>query len=326
MKEIIKDLSFLELFVLNTLVYFDIFDYPLTLLEIDSYLYTGGMDIQPVTLDDIRKTLEESEKLRKIIATRDGFYFLNGRDKIIQTRLERYNLAEEKFKIARRALSLIKFLPFVKLVAVCNNLAYKNARQESDIDFFVVSGKNRLYLTRLLVTAAVSLLGLRRHKSKISNRICLSFYASEENLDFSGIKITAEDVYLCFWLATLWPAYQRENSYQTFCEKNLWLKKSLPNFEPLVVGHRYRVEDRGFNKFIYRGKELILKKRLGDFFEAMAKKLQMKIMVQKKKDLAILRDNKVIISETMLKFHENDRRLSYQQEFERRRLEILNNL
>ncbi len=326
MKEIIKDLSFLELFVLNTIIYFDIFDYPLTVNEIYTNLYTGGMDVSPFSLVEIDSVLLQSEQLKKILATSCGFYFLKGRQEIIKTRLERYNLADRKFKIAMWAIWILKFLPFIKMIAVCNNLSYQNARAQSDIDFFIITAKNRLYFTRFFVTAAVSLMGIRRHGQKITNRICLSFYTTEEDMDFSKLPIAAEDVYLTFWLAMLWPSYVREDFYQKFLDKNIWLKKYLPNFTPIKISYRYRVDDRAFNKFIYQTRDFFYGGLFGDILEKILKKIQQKKMSQRKKDLAVVGDSKVIISDTMLKFHENDRRLQYLQEFEKKRLEIMNKL
>ena len=240
--------------------------------------------------------------------------------------MERYNLADKKFKIAKRAIWILKFLPFIKMIAVCNNLAYQNAKAESDIDFFIITAKNRLYCTRFFITALLSLIGIRRHNQKITNRICLSFYTTEANMDFSNLPIAAEDIYLTFWVSTLWPCYVRENFYQKLLDKNSWLKKYLPNFTPLKIGYRYRVEDGAVNNFIYQAKEFILKGHLGNILEKIFKKVQLKKMSQKKKDLAVVGDSKVIISDTMLKFHENDRRLQYLQEFEKKRLEILSKL
>lgn len=321
MQEIKKDLSFLELFVLNTIIYFDIFDYPLTVSEIYTYLYTGGMDVPPFSLEEVDNVLQQSEALKKILTTSSGFYFLKGRQEIIKTRLERYNLADKKFKIALRAIWLLKFFPFIKMVAVCNNLAYQNARAESDIDFFIITAKNRLYFTRFWATLFLSLLGLRG--KKITNRICLSFFTTEENMDFSKLPIAAEDVYLTFWMATLWPTYAREDFYEKFLDKNLWLKKYLPNFAPIKIGYRYRVDDGAFNKFIYQAREFIYGGFLGNQLEKLFKKIQLKKMSQNKKDMAVVGDSKVIISDTMVKLHENDRRLQYLQEFEKKRAELL---
>ena len=170
------DLSFIELFILNTIVYFDLFDYPLTLNEIHVNLYTGGMEGPALTLAEIEECLQNSPKLKKIIATQSGFYFLKKRKEIIQTRLERYNLADKKFQIALRAVRIFKYLPFIKLVAVCNNLGYANAREESDIDLFVITAKNRLWFVRFFLIAIIYALGLRPPKAKVKDKICLSYY------------------------------------------------------------------------------------------------------------------------------------------------------
>ncbi|MBN1325561.1 hypothetical protein JW977_01075 [Candidatus Falkowbacteria bacterium] len=324
MNEQKKDLSFLELFVLNTIIYFDIFDYPLTVNEIYYYLYTGGMDVMPFSSQEIDDILVTSEKLRKVITTQSGFYFLKGRREIVEIRLERYNIADKKFRIAKKAIWFLKFLPFIKMIAVCNNLGYQNAKPESDIDFFIITAKNRIYLVRFCVSVLLSLLRFRGENK--TDRICLSFYTTEDNMDFSNLPIVAEDIYLTFWLATLWPIYVRENFCQKFLEKNVWLKKYLPHFMPIKIGYRYRVDDTSWSKFIYGAKELIAGGFIGNFLEKITKKIQLKKMSQRKKDMAVVGNSKVIISDIMLKFHENDRRLEYLQKFERKRLEIINKL
>jgi len=320
------NLNYLELFILNTLIYFDLFDYPLTLNEIYIYLFTGGMEGSSFSLAEIEECLKSSAKLKKIIATKRGFYFLKKRENTIKFRAERYNLADKKFKLALRAIKFFKFLPFIKLAAVCNNLAYGNAQKESDIDFFIITSKNRIWQTRFWAIILISLLGLRPPKNKAKDKICLSFHITEDNLDLSKIKISSEDIYLIFWLATLWPVYERDNFYAKFIEANSWLKKYLPNWQPVVSGLRRRIEDNWYNKFIYQVKEFFWGGFLGNWLENFLKQIQLKLMAQKKKDLAILGDNRVIISDSMLKFHENDRRLEFQDKFEKKRVELVKNL
>jgi len=320
------NLNYLELFILNTLIYFDLFDYPLTLNEIYIYLFTGGMEGSSFSLAEIEECLKTSAKLKKTITTKRGFYFLKKRADILLARQERYNLADKKFKLALRAIKFFKFLPFIKLIAVCNNLAYSNAQKESDIDFFIITSKNRIWQTRFWAIILISLLGLRPPKDKAKDKICLSFYITEDNLDLSKIKISAEDIYLVFWLATLWPVYERDNFYQKLIESNSWLKKYLPNLQPIWPSLRRRIEDNRFNSFIYKCKEFILGSIIGNWLENFLKQIQLKLMAQKKKDLAILEDKRVIISDLMLKFHENDRRLEYQEKFEKKRIELVENL
>ena len=320
------NLNYLELFILNTIIYFDLFDYPLTLNEIYTHLFTGGMVGSNYSLTEIASELKTNPKLNKIIATERGFYFLQNRQKIIQTRLGRYVLAEKKWKIALWAGRIFKYLPFVKLIAVCNSLAYNNAKISSDIDFFIVTAKNRIWQTRLFLIFTIAVLGLRPPKNKQPDKICLSFYLAEDDLDLTKIKIASEDIYLVFWLATLLPIYMRDEMYDQLIAANPWLNKYLPNWQPVKPSLRRRIEDNKFSKFVYQAREFILQSWLGDWLENLARQLQIKHMSQKKKDLAVLGDKRVIISDTILKFHENDRRAEYQEKFEKKREELLKNI
>ena len=323
MTAITKDLSFLELFIINTICYFDIFDYPLTLNEIYNFLYTGGMSGGQYSLAEIEDNLQNNSKLKKIITTQGGFYFLKNRQTIIEARLQRYNIAEHKFRVALRAIKFLKFFPFIKLVAVCNNLSYLNARQESDIDLFIITSKKRLYLIRFFITLLISLMGIRRYGQKISDRLCLSFYITEDNLDLNQIKIAPDDIYLVYWLATLFPIYQRDDFHDNFLQANDWFNKYLPNYQAKKISYRYQVNDTKFSSFIYKSKEFICQNFLGDWLEKLTKYLQHKKMSQNKKDVLVREKNWVIINDQMLKFHEKDRRLQYLNQFEQKRKDLI---
>lgn len=317
------NLNYLELFIINTIIYFDLFDYPLSLAEIYQYLYTEGMQGGNFSLDDIQECFNSSETIKRLVAAERGFYFLKGRQEIINIRLERYKLAESKYKLALRAINIYKFLPFLKLIAVCNSLSYNNAKEGSDIDLFVVTAKDRIWMTRLSMMIITLFLGLRPPKDKVKDKICLSFYVTDDNLDLSKIKIAKDDIYLDFWLASLQPIYQRGNFYDKLLGENLWLKKYFPNFLPKELGVRLRIEDTSFSKAVVETKEYMLDGQLGDWLESKVKKLQRKMMSQKKKDMAVIGDNRVIINDQMLKFHETDRRLEYLEKFETKREELL---
>jgi hypothetical protein len=322
----LKDLSFLELFIINTIVYFDIFDQPLTLAEIYNYLYTGGMSGGDCSLAELKDNLNNNDKLKKIITTKSGFYFLKNRQEIIETRLERYNLTDQKFKIAQKGLRMMKYIPFIKLIAVCNNLAYFNANKDSDIDLFIITRKKRIWLARFALVILIAILGLRPPKSKAKDKLCLSFYITEDDLDISKVKAAPDDIYLVYWLATLLPVYQREDFYNKLITNNNWLKKYLPNWQPNQIGYRYRVEDNKFNRFVYKSKEFVWGSFLGNPLEKLAKLTQLKKISQKKKDLAIHDDTRVIINDCMLKFHETDRRLEYLDKFEKKRKELIDQI
>lgn len=306
-----KSFTAQEIAILKTLAYFDIFDYPLTLVEIHKWLYRPQAACR---LSEISRALE-GENLKGRVENSRGFYFFPGRKEIIATRLTRYRLAEKKFRIARKAAWWLRGLPFLKMIAVCNNVGYNNAAPKSDIDFFIVIRQGRLYLTRFLVTLAVSWLGRRRHGKKIANRVCLSFYITDGHLNLADIALGPKDIYLVYWLATLAPIYG-QNVYQEFLAANGWLKDYLPNFYPAALTGRRKIEDRPLIKLGRNFKEKIFGGFFGDGLERLAKRLQLDKM--KKNSFFAENDLKVVISDTRLKFHENDRRREYQEAWERR--------
>lgn len=311
----------LEQSILSALCYFDVFDYPLTLLEIWQWLFDLDGQSQAYNLVQVGEALKDTSLTRRVSSS-NGLYFLNGREEIVTKRLNRYAIAGEKNQIARRGARALSFLPFVKLVCVCNHSGNNNTRRDSDIDLFIVTTPNRLYLTRFLVTIALSVLRLRRHGKKVTDRLCLSFYASEDDLEFDKLKIGQQDSYLVYWIANLFPIYDR-GGYDKFLEKNKWIKKSLPNHLPKDGSFWRRVSDSRWSKASVSFFEIFLSGFLGNYLEVIMRKAQLLKMSSNKKSLAVENDTRVVISNTMLKFHENDRRKMYQNDFEKKIAEII---
>lgn len=311
----------LEQAIIATICYFDLFDYPLTLLELSEWLFICQPPKAKTDLTIILQALEESSVLSVKIKSQDGFYFLAGRESIIVTRLARYALTNFKNKIALRGAAILRFLPFIKLVGLCNNAGYNNIRADSDIDLFIITANRRLFTARFLITLVLSLWRLRRHGRHITNRLCLSFYASEDSLDFSKIKIAEPDIYLVYWIANLFPLYDQA-VYEKFLAQNKWIKDYLPNFLPKAGSCKRRSKDNPLAHLSARFLAYLLDGYLGDLVELFLKKIQFIKMSQNKHSLAQAGDSRVVISDTMLKFHENDRRLSYQNNFQAKLKEI----
>ena len=298
--------NLLEKAILKTLAFFDIFDYPLTLVEIYKWLYQPDKNYQ---LSDVSQFLD-SENLKDKISDKNGFYFLKGRERIIQTRLERHQLAEKKFKIVLRTVKRLRWLVFVKMIAVCNTAGYNNAMAKSDIDFFIIIKSGRLWWSRLVIILLTQLLGLRRHNKKIANRICLSFYITEDHLNLSNIALPPADPYLVYWLATLAPIYDL-NQANDFWQANNWLKGYLPNFYRPVLNNRRFVTDGWPRRIFKKINSRILTGPVGSWLEKVAEFIQLEKIKKNISSIASQPDTRVIIADDILKFHETDRREEY---------------
>ncbi len=273
-----------------TIAYFDQFDFPLTKEELERWKF-GFSDLDKM---DINSDLE--------VNLDQGFYFLKGREEIIDIRKQRYIIADKKFTRALKFARLFRMLPSVCMIAICNTLAFSNARETSDIDFFIVTKPGSIWLTRFWLQFFLRLFRLRPHDHGISiqDALCLSFFTTTENLDFTDLQIQKPDIYLALWLSQLVTVYDPDNIYQKIWDQNSWIKDVLPAARPYRVATQRRLQPSVYSKlfsFLTSG-----------FFEKFLKKIQNKLLPESLCNLANI-DTRVILNDSMLKFHSNDRRL-----------------
>lgn len=215
------------------------------------------------------------------------------------------NLEKTLWRKVRRYVWFLKFVPFLRMVAVCNNLAFGKLRAESDIDLFIVARAGRLFMVRFLVTVILQVLGVRRHGNKVAGRFCLSFFVDDSALDLAGIAIE-RDIYLAYWVRSLVPVID-DGVYQEFLTRNLW---TLDYFDGDVVfsypDEKKLIRKSWILRWIFKW---LLGGWLGYFFEGRLKKWQMK----RAREKAFTAGGKanLIVSDHMLKFHNIDRRRQY---------------
>jgi hypothetical protein len=329
-----NNLTFIEKSVLATIVYYDIFDYPLTGFEVFKYLINplhvigqlediSKTEFEPmnnISLAEILKTLE-SEKIGKFISQKNGFYFLKGKSHLYGERIERQKIAAERWKKVKKVLKFIQCVPFLKMAAVCNSLAIDNSTKDADIDFFVIAGKKRIWLVRFMVTFTVWIIGEWRHKNKIAGKICLSFYVTEEFLNLGSLAIKPYDIYLANWVHWLRPVIIRGNTYEEFIFENQWAKDYLLNFGKIRNTYHPEFKENKIAVSVRKILEKISGGWVGNLKEAVFRFFQKIKISRNLKPHAIL--TAVIISDKVLKFHENDKREYFQREFLSRLKSIL---
>jgi hypothetical protein len=285
--------------VLATLAYFDQFKYPLTLEQTKKFLFQLEPDSHHVEI-----TLNESQLIRR----RGSYYHLKNDEDYVVDRHLKSLVAKRLWRRVNRFRPIFGLIPYIKMIAICNNLAYNNTKPGSDIDLFIITKPGRLFISRLLVTLWLQLFGVRRHGNKIEGRFCLSFFATEENLDFTHIKKEPLDIYLAYWFQTLQPIQGDREIYEQLLSKNDdWLKRIFAGpIHPNI--HRFR-EAPFWARGLRRLQEKILDTKLGDKLEEKLESWQIK-RAQIKRDF-VAQDNPehgIIISRHMLKFHNLDRR------------------
>lgn len=305
-----SDRSPLQEAILRTIVYYDVFDYPLTVGEIWRWLYRRANEQLTASEGEVQAACDALAQTGVIEHERD-WYVLTGRKNLVQLRAERHVLGQKKWRRVKSVARFCEIIPYVKMVAVCNTLAIDNARKESDMDVFIVTSAERMWLARMMVTGIVNMLGYRRHGTNITDRVCLSFYVTTQALDLEPLKIAVgqEDPYLRFWTTQLVPLMD-DGAYEKFQKNNAWVTTRLPN------GFSWNWKERlipveNFLRSIKHTFEGVFASGLGFQFEDWARRYQLKRMNGNTNSKSKLGTTEVIISENVLKFHEEDRRNKY---------------
>lgn len=243
------------------------------------------------------------------IQSKNGFYYFNGREAIVETRMKRYNYASRKFKKAMFFSRLFKFVPWVKMIAIGNIIGPNNMRNAGDIDFFIITERKRIWMTRAMCVLIAKLLRARPDLYKTRDTICLSFYATEDNLDLTELTYGKSDYYFLYWLACLLPVYDTKNFYKKLINENKWLISQLPNWKKGIVSEKRKIKPR--KSVFYHD---IIDMFIGGL-EPWAKKKQLQIMPESLARAINHPSKAVVINDKFLKLHVNDRREEYNKNF-----------
>ena len=291
----------LEKSIIATICYYNTLDYPLTGFEI--YKYLANMSrmlsreyVANVSFNKILDVLGNSLELRKIIQEKNGFYFLQGREKILPQRIKRQKLADQKWKKARRIIWLLQIIPYLRMIAVSGSLALENTRKNSDIDLLIVTKAGRIWTCRTLITILITLLGKKHHKGKTRDRICLNHYITDKSL-----KIPFESLYNAQTYARLINVYENNSLFQQFQKENLWVKNYLFFWLSAKAGNLRIIKKNKILISFAKFSEAVSDNRAGNWIENTLGKWQKKRI--KADPLYKKRGGRITADKNQLEFH-----------------------
>lgn len=264
--------------VFKTLLYANIFDYPLKKEEVWRFL---------ISSKKIDKRNFEEQFLDKNISSKDRFYFLKGKQGLIKKRLQKERQSGAKIAYTIKILKPLFLFPTIKMIGISGSLAMLNSEKSEDIDIFIISRKDNLWTTRLFLITILKVMGKYRERGSknLENLFCLNMLIDEERLEF---KKSERNLYLAHEIAQLRPLFQRDKIYEKFMSHNNWIKKYLPN----IIAYKISSEKNPFSPFLYLFDTLKL--------EFLAKKIQINLMQKK--------IGKEKITDKVLAFHPRDRK------------------
>lgn len=207
--------------ILITLIYSSIFSFPLTKDELWKYL---------ITKEKIPKKMFHNrlKLLRQHIVQKQRYICIKGEDASITQRIANSDEVAKKFALAKQASVLVSMIPTVLFIGASGGLAAKNVTAEDDIDFFIITKQDTIYITRFLVMLLLQRKGLRRSRNQqdAPNKICVNLIIDEKELSWNSAK---RDIYTAREIAQVQPLFERENMYKRFLNKNKWVTEFLPN-------------------------------------------------------------------------------------------------
>lgn len=294
--------------ILRTFIYFDIYDFPLTQSELERYLFSGNnFDTKfESALDELLKSNQ--------IKTLEGFYFLPERAGLIESRKNRYLLAQKKIALAQKSVKLLLRCPFVEAIFLCNDLSYLNSPVEGDIDLTIITKPGRIWTARFFTTLLMAILCRRPSNKERKNKICLSFYVANNVLNIKGLAYP-NDIHLAYWQTQQLPLYDPQNLAERFFTENDWARQLLPNSQPCRTNDRWLITTAPILK---KYAKKILTGLFGNIIEKNLKKWQLKIMPTALKNKAEEDNPDVVLNDFVLKFHDKDTRQEIQAEWEKR--------
>ncbi|HEX7542713.1 MAG TPA: hypothetical protein VF385_01370, partial [Patescibacteria group bacterium] len=231
-------------------------------------------------------------------------------------------LNSSRFKLC---IGLLNLLPQIKLVGLSGSISMLNAKEDDDIDLFIITAKNRLFTGRLIALVLAQMLGLRRNRearvsqvaknfdsspsfnnetmkqfnNHIRNKVCLNLFFDEANLKVPEFKQTE---FVGHEVLQMKPIINRDQIYERFLQANKWVFKLFPNAKNKISNFKFLISNQfqisNFKNSKLNKNSKLKIENLGDWVEYQLKKFQLRLINKHK--------TSEIVTDSQLWFHPDD--------------------
>lgn len=290
--------------VLATLAYYDVFDFPLTALEVYRYLINPARierqadGVGEIMVSDVISTLEELLSQSRI-AEKNGYYMLSvERLPVYEKRIAKEKIAALKWKKLLRIARWFQAVPFLRAVLVSGSMAMNNADEQSDFDVLVIAKSGRMYTCRIFLSVIASLFRARRRRYDLvaPGKFCFNHYITDRQL-----TIRFESLYNAQSYINFRPVYVQGYILEDLYRENVWLNKYVYNFQPSFLYERRSVKNSRILAMIARMGELALAAFLGRVVEKTLRWYQQKRI--RNNAVTYAPGGRTIFDDTQLEFH-----------------------
>ncbi len=199
--------------VLRVLSYFHYFKYPITAAEVHRY---AGVKCSETA---INRALTELVAKGTVFGIDKYFSPVNEPD-LVKRRIAGNAYASKRIRKARNIAFFLAQFPFVEAVCISGSLSKDFSTADGDMDFFIVTAPDRLWIARTLMhlfKKFTFLVGAQ-------HSFCMNYY-----LDAACPAIWPRTYFTAIEVATLKPVFVRGGVSQMYAANKEWINVYLPN-------------------------------------------------------------------------------------------------
>ncbi len=213
---------------------------------------------------------------------------------------------DEYLQEIKRLKSTFQSIPFVEQIFLCNSISFNALEKNSDIDLFIIAESGRIRTVKFRSMILFTLKWAKRFWKKTRKKICLSFFITADSQNLYPISLPSLDIYLAYRIAHLVLIYQPDEKINnSFFENNKRVKWILPNYQQKQTISLW-IEPIRWNTKFKNIMETLWNWFIWNIFEWIIKHIQ-KSIIRIKRIRNPIWNKDVIISDSMLKFHQDIR-------------------
>jgi len=205
----------------RTLAYRSIFQYPMSLYQISTFLISSKVTDGKKLRESLNNLVKENWARKRY-----GKYEVCG---------EKYTNWLWKYKHATRIFrentGLLRFLggiPWIKMIAVTGSLAAYSPEKDADVDIMIITGKNRVWLTRGFVATILKILKKHPEYDGQPGSFCTNLFLDETKMAWDKDK---RNIFVASDIVMMQPIVDKSDTYFQFMKENSWVSEYFPNFK-----------------------------------------------------------------------------------------------
>ena len=180
----------------------------------------------PKDSKNVREIIQSDSIISKSVSIENELVVMRGYEILFSERPFREIVSKRYLANARTfANQLIRQSPYWKLIAVCGSVAYKSALLSDDIDIFLITKKNRMWLCFLKALLIARVFNIKAQLIGKKINFCLSYVQDEEcflkEVQNHRTSLLARELLSIRILAGT-------KYYKSVLEKTSWISKVFP--------------------------------------------------------------------------------------------------